>query len=215
MDCRHALFSWASPEFSLNSFSTKPSRVLLIPHPNFILGFPKAPLSYLSDPHSHRIIWKFIYYLWAAETQIYPFIPDLALFQTKLSACLFDLLCITVKLSSKWLHLLPEAFLLLSYSITVDNGIIYIHITKMSSLTWIAPCFQMSRVCLRFFRLLLHSTSKHALPHLHTTKIFVQVIIYCLHYCNFLLFGIDKKSLTVLVCSKHCCLQRSFPWLTE
>lgn len=165
MGCGQALFSWASPEFSLHSFSIGLSRVLLITHPNFILGFPKAPLSYLSDPHTHHIIWKFIYCLWTAESQIYPFIPDLTLFQTKLSACLFDLLWITVKVSSKWLHLLPEAFLLLSYSITVDNGFIYIHITKMSSLTGIAPCFQMSRICLRFFRLLLHSTSKRTLPH--------------------------------------------------
>lgn len=53
-----------------------------------------------------------------------------------------------------------------------------IHITKMSPLTWLTPCFQISRICLTFCRLLLHSTSKCTLPHLHTIKNFVQVVIY-------------------------------------
>lgn len=89
MGCRHVLFFWASPAFSLRSFRICLSNVLLIPHPNFILAFPKAPLSYLSDPHRHHIIWKFFYYLRTVESQIYPFIPDLTLFQTKPSMFLW------------------------------------------------------------------------------------------------------------------------------
>lgn len=80
----------------------------------------------------------------------------------------------------------------------MDNDI-YIHISKTSSLTWLAPSFQMSRM----WNMLKFCCTASALPHLHKTIFFSPrwssiVFIFATLFCLEL-----NKGTSVLQCAQN------------